>query len=163
MHRACAAVLLVVAQSVAQQPQTAPRQPAASSAGLETDWDIAPVLLEIAKHTDNLQPALDRINARAWVDQGASETYADQVQLCKDTAKTVADTARALAQNPEQLAASIDLFIRAQNLEVMLISLQEGIRKYQTAADAQALAAVDVQGSASRSRFQQYIINLAAA
>jgi hypothetical protein len=75
----------------------------------------------------------------------------------------MADAARELARNPEQLGLSIDLFIRIQSLEVMLLSLQEGIRKYQTAADAQALAAIEAQNSTNRERFQRYIVNLAAA
>jgi hypothetical protein len=127
------------------------------------DWDIAPVLQEIGKQADKLSPALDRINARAWVDQGASETYAEQVQLCKDQAHAVAETARELSQNPEQLAPSINLFIRMQTLDVMLVSLQEGIRKYQGAADAQSLASLAAQASPSRDRFQKYIVNLADA
>jgi hypothetical protein len=163
MHRACVAALLVAFQAAAQQSQAAPQQTGSVPAGLETDWDIAVVLQEIGKHADRLLPALDRINARAWVDQGASETYAEQLQSCKDQAKALADAARELAANPEQLASSIDLFIRMQSLEVTLLSLQEGIRKYQNAADAQALAALEAQNSANREKFQRYLINLADA
>jgi len=114
-------------------------------------------------HADRLIPALDRIDASAWVEQGASETYAEQLQLCKDQARLLADAARELARNPEQLASSIDLFIRLQSLDVMLLSLQEGIRKYQAPAAAQALAALVAQDGASRERFQRYIVNLASA
>jgi hypothetical protein len=121
------------------------------------------VLQAIGKHAGRLLPALDAIDARAWVNQGASETYAEQLQLCKDQVRNTAEAARELARNPEQLAASIDLFIRLQNLDVMLLSLQEGIRKYQTAADAQSLAALEAEGSADRERFQRYIVNLASA
>ena len=164
MYRACAAALLAVFQAVAQQPQgTSPQQTASAPAGLETDWDIAVVLQEIGKHADRLLPALNRIDARAWVDQGASETYAEQLESCKDQAKTLGETARELARNPERLASSIDLFIRMESLGVTLLSLQEGIRKYQSGADAQALAALEAQGSATREKFKRYIVNLADA
>ena len=163
MPRACAVLLLFVGQVFAQQSPPASQSSAPIPAGLEADWDIAPVLQDIAKYTDKLLPAFDRIDARAWVDRGASETYAEQVQLCKDMVKTVAATARDLAQNPEQLAASINLFIRMQNLDVMLLSVEEGVRKYQTEADAQALAGIEAEGGPTRERFQQYIINLAGA
>jgi hypothetical protein len=161
MLRACAAALLTALLAFAQQPQAAPPSSTPGPAGLETDWDIAAVLQEIGRHADRLLPALDRIDARAWVDQGASETYAEQLQMCKDQTRTMAEAARDLAHNPEQLGPSIDLFIRVQSLDVMLLSLQEGIRKYQTAADAQALAALEAQNSANRERFQRYIVNLA--
>jgi hypothetical protein len=45
----------------------------------------------------------------------------------------------------------------------MLLSLQEGIRKYQRPADAQTLAALQAQNSANRERFQRYVVNLASA
>ena len=163
MHRACAAAILSVLVAVAQPPQAALQQPPSTPPGLEAAWDIAPVLQEIGEHAGRLLPALDRIDARAWVDQGASETYAEQLQLCKEQAKMLAAAARELARNPEQLASSIDLFIRLESLDVMLLSLQEGIRKYQAPADAQALAALEAQDSASRERFQRYIVNLANA
>ena len=163
MHRACAAAILSVLVALARPPQAAPQQPASGLQGLEADWNIAPVLREIAEHSGRLLPALDRIDARAWEEQGASETYAEQLQLCRDQTRMVADAARGLARNPEQLASSIDLFIRLQSLDVMLLSLQEGIRKYQSPADAQDLAALVAQNGASRERFQRYIVNLASA
>jgi hypothetical protein len=162
MHRVCAAAILTVLVAAASQPQAAAQQSASNLPGLEADWDIAAVLQEIGKHADRLLPALERIDARAWVDQGASETYTEQLQLCKDQTKTVGDAARELARNPEQLGSSIDLFIRMQILEVMLLSIEEGIRKYQTPADAQSLAALEAQDSANRGRFQRYIVNLAS-
>jgi hypothetical protein len=163
MHRACAAAILSVLVAVAQPPQAGPRQSASTPPGLDPEWDIAPVLREIGMQAGRLLPALDRIDARAWVEEGASETYAEQLQLCKDQTRMVADAARELARSPEQLAASIDLFIRLQSLDVMLLSVQEGIRKYRAPADAQALAELVAQGSPSRERFQRYIVSLASA
>jgi hypothetical protein len=163
MHRVCAAALLSIVLAAAQPPQDAPQRPTSAAPGLETQWDIAPVLMEIGEHSGRLLPALDRIDARAWVEQDASETYAELLQSCKDQTRMVGDTARELARNPERLASSIDLFIRLQSLDVMLLSLEEGIRRYQTPAAAQALAALVAQNSASRERFQRYIVNLANA
>ena len=111
MLRACAAAISTVLLAFAQQPQAPPQPSTPNPPGLETDWDIAAVLQEIGKHADRLLPALDRIDARAWVDQGASETYSEQLRMCKDQTKTMADAARELARNPEQLGLSIDLFL----------------------------------------------------
>ncbi|HMD69776.1 MAG TPA: hypothetical protein VKF41_00450 [Bryobacteraceae bacterium] len=163
MHRVCAAAIFSVLVAAAQPPLAVSQQPASTPPGLEAEWDIAPVLRDIGEHSDRLIPVLDRIDAGAWVEQGASETYAEQLQLCKDQARMLANAARELARKPEQLASSVDLFIRLQSLDIMLLSLQEGLRQYQAPAAAQALAAVVAQDSASRERFQRYVVNLASA
>src|SRR5215471_10228094 len=81
-------------------------------AGLENDWDIATVLQEISAHAARLLPALDRINAQSWIEKGASETYAAQLQSSKDQAKALADGAKLLAKNPERLSPALELFFR---------------------------------------------------
>jgi len=44
----------------------------------------------------------------------------------------------------------------------MLGSLEEGTRKYQDPAVAQALASLEAENGANRDRFQKYVVNLAA-
>src|SRR5579863_862550 len=163
MHRALRGVLFCTVALFAQSPVNPPAAPPAqASAGLETTWEIAPVLLAISDHSTRVLSALDRIDANAWVDKGASPTYAEQLQSCKEQAKAVADTSKALARNPEQLAASLELLIRIQGLDTMFTSVEEAIRKYQSPAQAQDLAALIASGSAGRDRFQQYLVSLAA-
>ncbi len=48
--------------------------PAPHSAGLQPDWDMGVILQEISAHATRLLPALDQVDARAWVEKGASET-----------------------------------------------------------------------------------------
>jgi len=147
---ACAAALYGQAQP--------PQQP---SAGLEPEWDIGVILQEMSDHAGRLLPMLDRIDAKAWIEKGASDTYAAQLQSSKDQAMAFADGARDLARNPEMLSASLVLLFRMQGLETMLGSLEEGIRKYQDPAVAQALASLEAENGANRDRFQTYIVNLA--
>jgi hypothetical protein len=148
---ACAAALYGQAQPAQPQP-----------AGLEPDWDIGAILQEMSAHAGRLLPVLDRIDVAPWLEKGASDTYAAQLQSSKDQAKAFADGARDLARNPERLSASLELLFRIQGLETMLGSLEEGIRKYQDPAAAQALASLAAENGANRDRFQRYIVNLAA-
>lgn len=140
-----------------QAPPAVPR-----SAGLETPWDIAPVLLALSEHSTRLLAALNRFDANAWLEKGASPTYAEQLQSCKEQVKAVADTSKALARNPEQLAASLELLIRMEALDPMFASVEEVIRKYQDPARAQDLASLIAENGANRDRFQQYLVSLAA-
>src|ERR1700728_2643475 len=141
----------------APQPGSQP-QPA----GLETDWEIGAALQEIGAHATRLLPALNQIDARSWVDQGASETYAEQLQSAKDQTQSLADGAKALAKNPERLSMALELYFRMQGIDSMLASVEEGMRKYQNPASAQALASLQAEAGANRDRLQRYIVNLAA-
>jgi hypothetical protein len=129
---------------------------------LETEWEIAPVLEEMAAHAGRLVSDLERVNVRAWVNKGASETYLEQLQSSKEQAKALADGAKALARNPEQLSAGLVVLFRVQALEAMLGSLVEGLRRYQSAGEAQRLGSLSAENGANRDRFQRYLVNLAA-
>jgi hypothetical protein len=132
-------------------------------AGLETDWDIAVTLQEISAHADRLLPMLERIDARSWVEKGASDTYLAQLQTSKVQARALMEGAKTLAASPQRLSVALELFFRIKGLEIMLTSLQEGMRKYQSPADAQELVKLEAENGASRDRFQRYIVDLASA
>jgi hypothetical protein len=150
----------VYGQTQAGPNIAAPAQPA--QAGLETAWEIAPVLQEISAHAGRLLPELDRVDARAWVNKGASETYLEQLQSAKEQARALADQAKSLAGNPEKLSAGLVVLFRIQSLEAILGSLVEGLRRYQGAQEAQTLASLAAENGANRDRFQDYLVNLAA-
>lgn len=157
-------VFLVSVALYGQAQQTAPpAQPTpTAAAGLETSWEIAPVLNEISAHAGRLLTALDRVDARSWVNKGASETYLEQLQSSKQQSQALVDGAKALARNPENLAAGLVVFFRIQALEAMVGSLEEGLRRYQSADEASRLASLAAENGANRDRFQNYLINLAA-
>jgi hypothetical protein len=159
MHT-CLRVLTLVACAVtvfAQAPVETQPHP-----GLETAWEIAPVLKELAAHAGRVLPLLDQLNVRSWVEKGASDTYLQQLQSSREQAQAVETEAKALAANPERLSPALQVLFRLQSLESMLASLGDGVRRYQNARDAQELAAVSAQSGASRDRLQRYIVNLAA-
>jgi hypothetical protein len=145
-------VVILCAQAPAPNPQ---------ADGLQPDWDMGAILQEIGAHATRLLPALDQIDAKAWVEKGASETYAAQLQSSKDQARALADGARALVRNPEKLSACLELYFRIQGLDQMIGSLVEGARKYQDAATADKLASLSAENGTNRGRLQIYIVNLA--
>lgn len=131
--------------------------------GLEMEWDVAAVLQEISAHADRLQPALAKIDARPWVVKGASDTYVAQLESCKEQSRALVEGAKALARKPEQLSVALEVYFRIHGLDTMINSLAEGMRKYQSPADAQTLVALGAEIGANRDRLQRYIVNLAAA
>jgi hypothetical protein len=154
-------ILLTCAAALGAQTQPPPAGQA-RPAGLDTEWDIAVVLGEIGAHAGRLLPQLDRVDAKAWVAKGASETYEAQLESSKQQARALEIGAEALSQNPEKLAQSLELFFRIEGLDSMLVTLEEGLRKYQSREDAEALASLAAENGANRERFRQYLATLAA-
>ncbi len=152
------AVLLCAAALGAQTPAPADPQPA----GFETSWEIAPVFTEISAHAGRLGAALDRIDAQAWVKKGASDTYAAQLDSSRQQARALGAEAKMLAANPDKLPAALVLLFRIQGLDAMMVSIEEAMRKYQSPADAQALAGLAAENGINRDRLQHYIVNLAS-
>lgn len=146
----------------AQTPPSPTPAPQLQASGLETDWEIAPALQEIGAQATRLLPALNRIDAHSWVARGASETYAEQLQAVKAQTQAVADGAKALAKDPEKLPLELELYFRMQSIDTMLGSVEEGMRKYQDPASAQALASLQAESGANRDRLQRYLVDLAA-
>ena len=131
-------------------------------AGLQPDWDIGVIVGEISAHAARLLPTLNRVDAKAWVAKGASETYMSQLQSSKDQAKAIARNAEALARNPEKVSLCLEMYFRIEGLEQMIGSLVEGIRKYQDLALASELVGQSAENGANRNRFQAYIVSLAS-
>lgn len=130
--------------------------------GIEPDWDIRPVLKEIAAHAQRLVPVLDQIDTKGMVQNGAPETYASQINESKVQAKALATEALAIATSPEKLSADLETFFRMQSLEKTLASIQEGLRKYWNPAIADLLSSQVAENGPNRERFQRYIVDLAA-
>ena len=129
--------------------------------GLQPQWDISVILGEMSTHASRLLPVLDRLDAKGWVQKGASETFAAQLQSSKDQARTLRDAAKTLALNPEKLSACLEVYFRVQALEQMIGSLVDGARRYQNGSIADELAALSAENGTNRGRFQTYITNLA--
>ena len=122
---------------------------------------MAVVLQEIGTHSAKLVAALKQLDASSWVAKGASETYAEQLESCRQQSQALAGEAQAMASTPEKLSGALLLFFRLESLENMLNSVQQAAAKYQSPQVAQALASLYGEGGASRERLRSYIINLA--
>src|SRR5262249_12367845 len=108
---------------------------------------------QIGKDNAPITPGLEQVSAPGWVAKGAPDAYAAQLQSCKDQVRAITIEAAALARNPEKISAGLQLLFRFQGLETMLLSLEDGARKYQTPQVAQSLAAAFAATGANRQPF----------
>src|ERR1700722_8274615 len=140
----------------------APLCAVAQQAGVPTDWDVQKLVIAIAEQSGRIQPLVEQIRPKEWVAKGASDTYVQQWDSAHAQAQTVKLSADNLVRQPERLSAALDTYFRMQNLEVVLTSLIDGVRKYQNPALADLLRSVLSENSASRQQLRQYLVDLAA-
>jgi hypothetical protein len=161
MNRAVRGLMLFAcagAFSARTQSPTTQQPPA----GLESDWEIAPVLRNIGANATKMLPLLDKADARQWAAKGAPDAYAAQLQSSKEQAQALAEGVKALAGTPEKLSEELQVLFREQGLETLLGSVAEAERKYQSPAQAQELVAAAAESGGDRDRLAQYVVSLAA-
>lgn len=134
----------------------------AQQAGVPTEWDVQKLVQSIAVQSARLQPLVDQIHTGEWTAKGAASTYSQQWDSAHSQAQTIKLSADNLVREPERLTTALDTYFRLQNLEVVLTSLVEGVRKYQNPALADLLRSLMNENSASRQQLRQYIVDLAA-
>jgi hypothetical protein len=150
---ACAGAFSARTQSPATPQQTA---------GLESDWEIATVLQALSAHAGKVLPLLDSADTKAWTSKGAPQAYAEQLESSRQQAHALADSAKAVAGNPQTLSAELQVLFREQALETLLGSVAEAMTRYQSPAAAQQLIAVTAESGGDRDRLANYVVNLAA-
>jgi hypothetical protein len=92
----------------------------------------------------------------------AGTAYAAQLQSSKEQAHALADTAKALAGNPETLSAELQVLFREQGWKPCWVRWPRRCASIKIAAAAQELTALAAESGADRDRLQQYVVNLAA-
>lgn len=133
---------------------------AAQQNGIASEWDVKATIRGLSAQTARLLPVLDQVRPTDW--QGASETYVQQLDSTRTQAAGLQTVLGALANEPEKLSAALDTFFRLQNLELLLGSLAEGVRRYQNPALADLLTGMAADGSGSRQQLRQYVMDLAS-
>jgi|RhiMetdeSRZDD1v2_1073273.scaffolds.fasta_scaffold232833_3 hypothetical protein len=140
------------------------RPPAASTTtdGLTTEWDIKKTVHAVGTHARRLIPLLDDAHPDEWVSKGAPEAYVSQLQSLKAELGYAARTADELTHDAGNLGKSFELFMRLDASRGMYRSVIQGVRTYQNPALADLLESVELEGDDARSRFRNYLVELAS-
>ena len=134
----------------------------AQTAGIAPPWDVRQDAAALAAHAKRVQPVLEQLKPREWVAQGAPQGYVAQLDTVKVQLQALVDSSAKLAADPERLTAALEVFFRLESLEELLRSLSDGVRRYQNAALAELLDSLFAEGTASRGKLRQYLVDLAA-
>ncbi len=134
----------------------------AQQTSLMTDYDAAQLFNTIADQTQKLAPMIEQINTPDWVAKGAAPTYTQLRDGALTQSKAIAAAMRDLAQHPQRISDGLAALFRIQSMEMELISLDPGLRKYQNAALADLISSILAEGNRNRDRFREYVVDLAA-
>jgi hypothetical protein len=148
------ASILILTSSLVAQPQ---------NAGLSPDWDIRKDMADLAEQIRRLQPMVDKVKPDEWVAKGAPATYVTQMASLQAGMRYLVATTETLARNPERLTVALDTYFRMQSVELLVNSLREGLRRYQSPDLANMINDAMVRNSNNREKLRTHIVDLAAA
>jgi hypothetical protein len=134
----------------------------AQSDGTTPEWEIRKTITTLATECERLKPMLEQVKPQEWVAKGAPQAYVTQWNSARTQVQNMAVSAANLAREPERLTFAIDTYFRLQALDATLVSLGEGIRKYQNPALADLIRGVFSESSATREKLSHYVMEVAA-
>ncbi|MEP7362775.1 MAG: hypothetical protein ABI972_05930 [Acidobacteriota bacterium] len=141
-----------------QTPPAAPN----TVVGLTTEWDIQKTVHAVGTHAARLIPLLEDVHPDEWVAKGAPDAYIGQLQSLKAELGYAARNASELGHEAADLGKAFELFMRLDASRSMYRSVVQGVRTYQNPALADLLESVELEGDAPRSRFRNYLVELAS-
>jgi hypothetical protein len=132
----------------------------AQTASVLTEYDAVQLFNNVADQTQKLAPMIEQINTPEWVAKGAAPTYTQLRDGALAQNKAIVRAMHELVQHPAKLSECLSALFRIQSMEMELISLDPGLRKYQNPALADLISSILAEGNRNRDRFRQYVVDL---
>jgi hypothetical protein len=134
----------------------------AQQASVMTDYDAAQLFNAVAEQTQKLAPMIEQINTPDWLARGAAPTYNQLRDGALAQNRAIVKAMHDLVQHPSRLSDCLSALFRIQSMEMELISLDPGLRKYQNPALADLIGSLLAEGNRNRDRFREYVVDLAS-
>ncbi|MDZ4800610.1 MAG: hypothetical protein SGI92_20830 [Bryobacteraceae bacterium] len=147
---AIVAVRLTAQQSSAAEPQ-----------GVAAAWDVRTQLTALANAIREIEPLVQRVDPRILSENGAPAAYVQQVLSVQASMKSLLSAADQLAREPEKLPVAVDVYFQMERMELLLNSLRDGLKKYQSPDLADMLSQTLGKNAIHRDRLRQHIRDVA--
>ncbi|HYP13032.1 MAG TPA: hypothetical protein VEQ63_03840 [Bryobacteraceae bacterium] len=132
----------------------------AQDEGITPEWDVKENMAALRNDVGRLEPLLKRVNTASW--NGAPVSYGKQLQSVQTSLQHLVAATQGLAEDPHRLTVALDAFFRMEKMELLLTSLSEGIRKYQSGTVADEMSELLVANSVHRDKLRRHIADLSA-
>ena len=130
--------------------------------GLPPEWETRKLADSLVAASQRMAPLLEQVKPEEWMKNGAPDAYMKQLDGIRKGVSYLGTSAKRFALDPQKLPPALDIYMRAQWLEMQIGSLEQGVRKYQNPVLADLLNAAGVENSRNRGLLQQYLLDLAA-
>jgi hypothetical protein len=125
------------------------------------DPEVVAAFNGISAHAARIEPMLQQLKPNDWVAKGAPDTYVTQFNSAIEQIHAIQSDMSALAEHPEQMTASMQALFRVQSTHRTLLSLMDGLRRWQNPALAELIESVAAEDQGDLDRLEQYVLQLA--
>lgn len=132
----------------------------AEGGGVGAEWNTRESILEMSKRLAEVKPILDQLRPREWMEKGAPEAYAQQLESTMTELRGVEWALGNLSNKPEQLSFALDAYFRVQSFRLKVGSMSEAVRRYQNPAVSELIDAYLTESSGSQIQLQRYLKDL---
>jgi hypothetical protein len=159
-HRAWFRCLPLILLFCARAPG---QTPAVDGNGVTAEWDVRSYMTQLVADVQRMRSLLNRVDAPHWVSRGAPEAYIQQSKSSLDAMEHLVAATEDLSRQPEKLSAAIETFFQLERMELLVASLNNGVRKWQSEHTANEMSEALSANMVHRDRLRQHIRDLASA
>jgi hypothetical protein len=135
----------------------------AEANGVTPEWDVRSYMSSLVADVQRMQSLLNRVDAPHWVKRGAPDAYIQQSKSSVEAIQHLVEATDALSREPERLPAALETFFQLERMELLVTSLNNGVRKWQSEYTANEISLALSANMVHRDRLRQHIRDLAAA
>jgi hypothetical protein len=135
----------------------------AQADGVAAAWDVKTKMAAMASDVGRIEDLLRRVRPQEWIEKGAPDAYLRQLESSQTSMQLLIAATGKVAKDPEKLSAALDALFRMDSMDLLLQSLQAGVRRYQGPSLADDIVRFMADNAQHRDMLRQHCVDLAAA
>jgi len=129
----------------------------AQESGTIPRWEVIEMAGTLSAGTDDIVKILSQIRPKEWLQDGAPDAYVTQYETLEADILNLANSAQALARQPEKLSTTVDTFLWMDRVSSMVTSMSAGVRKYQNPSLGDLLDSTTGRVTSVEDRLKEYM------
>ncbi|MBC7926530.1 MAG: hypothetical protein H7039_12815 [Bryobacteraceae bacterium] len=132
-----------------------------SETGVTADWDVKQQMAALAVSVRELEAVVQKADPKIWEENAAPEAYVGQLRSAQASMRALTIAASELSRKPENLQAALEAYFQIERMDLLVKSLRDGIRKYQSPDLADMISRAFSRNAIHWDRLRQHIRDIA--